>query len=184
MRKAYIIAVLVLFFAGYIFSVQKMEHLIADGKTILLPLAPVDPRALLMGDYMSLSYVVNGKIYSALRDTPQNTSASSRDISDQGQAVLRVSNTPVAGVAEFVRLYDGGPLRDGEFLLSYKLRNHRVLTAASAFYFEEGSAKRYGRARFGLFKVADNGKTLLMNLCDSQGQPIEYEKAPEKKAQP
>lgn len=184
MRNIYIIAILLLFFSGYIFSVQKMEHVIADGKTVLLPLAPVDPRALLMGDYMSLSYVVNGKIYSALMDPQKERKAPNRDIPDQGQAVLRISNAPVAGAAEFVRLYNGGPLQDGEFLLSYKLRRHSVLTAASAFYFEEGSAKRYEQARFGLFKVADDGKTLLINLCDSQGRPIEYEKATEKKVQP
>ncbi len=205
MRKAYIILVLMLFFLGYIFSVQKMEHIIADGKTVLLALAPVDPRALLMGDYMDLNYVVNGDIYKALRNAasareprgpdtappagqadaatrPQ--SASAPDMPDQGLAVLRISNAPVPLAADFVRLYDGGPLHADEFLLAYKLRNRRVISLASAFYFEEGSAKRYEEGRFGQFKVADDGKALLMNLCDSQGQPIHYEKAAKNDAQP
>lgn len=218
MRKAYIIMVLMLFFAGYIFSVQKMEHIIADGKTVLLSLAPVDPRALLMGDYMDLNYVVNGDIYKALRmaekarepsepDTappagqadaaapaaPPNEqadaatrpqSAATPDMPDQGLAVLRISNALVPLAADFVRLYDGGPLQADEFLLAYKLRNRRVISVASAFYFEEGSAKGYEEARFGQFKVANDGKTLLMNLCDSQGQPIHYEKAAKNDAQP
>ena len=205
MRKAYIIAVLALFFAGYLFSVQKMEHIIADGKTILLPLAPVDPRALLMGDYMDLNYVVNEDIHKALRmaekareprgpDTappagqadaatrPQ--SASAPDMPDHGLAVLRISSAPVPLAADFVRLYDGAPLRHDEFLLAYKLRRHRVISVASAFYFEEGSAERYEKARFGQFKVADDGKTLLMNLCNSQGQPIQYKKTAETEAKP
>ncbi len=214
MRKAYIIAVLALFFAGYLFSVQKMEHIIANGKTVLLPLAPVDPRALLMGDYMDLNYVVNEDIHKALRraekareprgpsagqaDTappaappagqadaaapPQ--SASAPDMPDHGLAVLQINNAPVPLAADFVRLYDGGPLRHDEFLLAYKLRKHRVISVASAFYFEEGSAERYEKARFGQFKVADDGKTLLMNLCDSQGKPIRYEKTAETEAKP
>ncbi|GAB1253179.1 GDYXXLXY domain-containing protein [Desulfovibrio falkowii] len=200
MRKAYIIAVLVLFFTGYIFSVQKMERIVTDGKIVLLPLAPVDPRALLMGDYMDLSYVVNGDIYSALRKAeatrdvpgspsgppaaarPQNTGTSA--MPSHGLAVLRVTNVPVPLAADFVRLYDGKDLRDEEFLLAYKLRGHRVISVTSAFYFEEGSAKRYEQARFGLFKVANDGKTLLVNLCDSQGRPIQYEKTAEQEVQP
>ena len=67
MRKIYILLVLGLFFAGYAVSVQRMETVLADGKTILLPLAPRDPRALLMGDYMDLRYTVNDRIRDALR---------------------------------------------------------------------------------------------------------------------
>ncbi|WP_291441586.1 GDYXXLXY domain-containing protein [Desulfovibrio sp.] len=181
MRKVYVIAILVLFFSGYVFSVQKMERIVTDGKTILLPLAPVDPRALLMGDYMDLNYVVNGNIYSALRKEKATRDAAAHL---SGLAVLRVTNVPVPLAADFVRLYDGKDLREDEFLLAYKLRGHRVISVASAFYFEEGSAKLYEQARFGLFKVADDGKTLLINLCDSQGHPIQYEKTTEQKNQP
>ena len=57
MRRLYILAVLVLFLGGYAFSAYRMEAVLAEGKTILLALAPVDPRAPLMGDYMALRYV-------------------------------------------------------------------------------------------------------------------------------
>ena len=75
MRRLYILAVLVLFLGGYALAAQRMETVRAEGKTILLALAPVDPRAPLMGDYMALRYVVNNDIRKALhakRNTQEN----------------------------------------------------------------------------------------------------------------
>ena len=183
MRKLYILAVLMLFFAGYAFSVQKMETVLADGRTILLSLAPVDPRALLMGDYMDLRYIVNTDIRAALskaraaRDggNASQTKSRAENTAAEGFAVLSIVNEPVPQGASFIRLDDGKPLLPEEFLLAYKVRGHTVATVATAFYFQEGTARQYEKARFGQFKVADNGKTVLVGLCDKQGKLIEPE---------
>ena len=180
MRKLYILLVLGLFFTGYAVSVQRMETVLAEGKTILLPLAPVDPRALLMGDYMDLRYTVNDRIHDALRKAK---AASGTDAGAEGLAVLRVRNEPVPQAADFVRLDDGSPLRNDEFYLSYKLRGHRVITAATAYYFQEGTARHYENARFGQFKVAVSGKTVLVGLCNTEGKLIEPQNGGEKKSQ-
>ena len=195
MRKLYILAVLVLFLGGYALSVYRMETVLAEGKTILLPLAPVDPRAPLMGDYMALRYVVNNDIRNALRRqsaaqgaaqkaaqmsaengggtdgsaSSPTASANSRNTHDEsrnaeGFAVLRITNDPVPHAASFVRLDDGSPLQADEFLLAYRLRGYEVLTAATAFYFQEGTAQQYTGAKFGVFKLAPDGKTLLVGL--------------------
>ena len=197
MRKLYILAVLVLFLGGYGLSVYRMETVLAEGKTILLALAPVDPRAPLMGDYMALRYVVNNDIRKALRGqraaqgaaqkaaqmsaengggtdgsaSSPTASANSRNTHDEsrnaeGFAVLRITNDPVPHAASFVRLDDGSPLQADEFLLAYRLRGHEVLTAAPAFYFQEGTAHQYTGAKFGVFKLAPDGKTLLVKLGD------------------
>ena len=180
MRKIYILLVLGLFFAGYAVSVQRMETVLADGKTILLPLAPRDPRALLMGDYMDLRYTVNDRIRDALREAK---TASGTDAGTEGLAVLRVRHEPVAQAADFVRLDDGSPLQNDEFYLAYKLRGHRVITAATAYYFQEGTARHYESARFGQFKLAANGKTILVGLCNTGGNLIQPQKSGEKKSQ-
>ena len=208
MRKLYILAVLVLFLGGYGLSVYRMEAVLAEGKTILLPLAPVDPRAPLMGDYMALRYVVNNNIRNALRGqsaaqsaaqkaaqmsaangvpeagasgnaangggtdgsaSSPTASANSRNTHDEsrnaeGFAVLRITNDPLPHAASFVRLDDGSPLQADEFLLAYRLRGYEVLTAAQAFYFQEGTAQQYTGAKFGVFKLASDGKTLLVGL--------------------
>lgn len=210
MRKLYILAVLVLFLGGYGLSVYRMEIVRTEGKTILLALAPVDPRAPLMGDYMALRYMVNNDIRKALRGqrAAQNAtqqvaqmsaekgaseagasgnaangggtdgsassptaSAKSSNTHDEssnaeGFAVLRITNDPVPYAASFVRLDDGSPLQADEILLAYKLRGYEVLTAAPAFYFQEGTAHQYAGAKFGVFKLAPDGKTLLVGLGD------------------
>jgi len=207
MRKLYILAVLVLFLGGYGLSVYRMETVLAEGKTILLALAPVDPRAPLMGDYMALRYVVNNDIRKALAQRAAQSAAqkaaqmnaengvpeagasdsaangggtdggarspiaseNSRNTHDEsrnaeGFAVLRITNDPLPHAASFVRLDDGSPLQADEFLLAYRLRGYEVLTAAPAFYFQEGTAHQYAAAKFGVLKLAPDGKTLLVGL--------------------
>ena len=187
MRKLYILAVLVLFLGGYALSVYRMETVLAEGKTILLPLAPVDPRAPLMGDYMALRYVVNNDIRKALAaqknaqgNAQENAAKAGQKVATareqkrnaEGFAVLRITNEPVPQAATFVRLDDGSPLQDDEFLLAYRLRGYEVASAAPAFYFQEGTALHYAGAKFGVFKLAADGKTLLVGLCDGGGRVI------------
>ena len=181
MRKLYILAVLALFLVGYAFSAYRMETVLAEGKTILLALAPIDPRAPLMGDYMALRYVVNSDIRKALpaqRAAQITAHKGKADASHEqsrnaeGFAVLRITNDPVPQAATFVRLDDGSPLQDDEFLLAYRLRGYEVTSAAPAFYFQEGTARQYAGAKFGVFKLAADGKTLLVGLCDGGGRVI------------
>ena len=197
MRRLYILAVLVLFLGSYALAAHRMEAVLAEGKTILLALAPVDPRAPLMGDYMALRYVVNNDIRKALaaqRAAQENTqgnapNATQKSAQKEGQkerqkaepgekvatareqkrnaegfAVLRITNDPVPQAATFVRLHDGSPLQADEFLLAYRLRGYEVTSAAPAFYFQEGTGQQYAGAKFGVFKLAADGKTLLVGL--------------------
>ena len=186
MRRLYILVVLVLFLGGYALAAQRMETVLAEGKTILLALAPVDPRAPLMGDYMALRYAVNNDIRKALaaqmaaqenaqRNAQPNTQMSAQKNEQkaepgdktakprekkrnaEGFAVLRITDDPVPQAATFVRLHDGSPLQADEFLLAYRLRGYEVTSAAPAFYFQEGTGQLYAGAKFGVFKLAADG---------------------------
>ena len=182
MRRLYILVVLVLFLGGYALAAQRMETVRAEGKKILLALAPVDPRAPLMGDYMTLRYVVNNDIRKALaaqRNALKTAGNGKADASREqkhnaeGFAVLRITNDPVPQAAAFMRLNDGSPLQADEFLLAYRLRGYEVTSTAPAFYFQEGTARQYAGAKFGVFKLAADGKTLLVGLCDEGGRVLE-----------
>ena len=48
-------------------NIAKYETHLATGKTVLLALAPVDPRGFMQGDYMTLSYALEGDIFDALK---------------------------------------------------------------------------------------------------------------------
>ena len=184
MRKLAVFVILVVFFAGFVFSVIQREDLRANGTDMLLPLAPVDPRALLMGDYMTLEFAMNRDIMAELRRKYPDTHRDGRDLPQSGVAVIAeiplknrngkdVQNPHnTAPAFGFVRLDDGTPLASGERPLVFTVRLHRIVTAATAFYFQEGDASAYERAQFGRLKLDANGKTLLVALCDGNGRDI------------
>ncbi len=67
MRKWLILLCALLILAVVNFSIWQNEQLIKDGETVLLELAPVDPRSLMQGDYMALRFamadVIRGKLH-------------------------------------------------------------------------------------------------------------------------
>jgi len=76
-------------------------------------------------------------------------------------------------VAVFVRRYtEGEPLAAGEHLLSYRRRGGRIKIGTDAFFFQEGHAPRYARAKYGELRVNWSGESLLIGLRDDQRQPL------------
>lgn len=140
---------------GLIF--QK-EMVLRHGQSMLLKLAPVDPRSLMQGDYMALRYDLLGKL------PPQN---------DRPQASGRiVVRTDEANVASFVRLDGGEPLAAGEHFLKFRQDRDRARLGAESYFFQEGQADRFAKAKYGELKVAPNGGSVLVGLCDERRQRI------------
>jgi uncharacterized membrane-anchored protein len=135
-------------------GIAHREALVATGTPVLLELQPVDPRALLQGDYMRLSYRI-------VRDAFPDRVA----IPSYGDG--RVVVAPDAkGVAQFVRFDDGKPLAIGELRLRYRVREGDVKFATNAWFFQEGHGADFAGARFGEFRVAPDGEMLLVRLRD------------------
>ncbi|NMO17453.1 GDYXXLXY domain-containing protein [Pyxidicoccus fallax] len=138
--------------------VQK-EHVLANGRTVLLELGPRDPRSLIQGDYMVLRYDISLQQWSTVGSQPED-----------GHLVLRLDEQ---GVGRFVRFDSPAtPLAPGEFKLRYRVRDQSVRLGAEAFFFQEGHAERYERARYGELRVADSGASVLVGLRDDQRQPL------------
>lgn len=156
-RKALILPGLVLALAVPAYGIVQKERLLAGGDTVLLQLAPVDPRSLIQGDYMRLDY--------AITRTIEQDESWPRD----GTIVVTLD---AKGVATFVRRADASPLQPGEHLLRYRKRDRRVRVATNAFYFEEGSASKYAGARYGELKVDADGNGVLVGMRDSLAAPI------------
>ncbi len=137
--------------------IQK-ERVLASGQTVLLELAPRDPRSLMQGDYMVLDYAISREQASA--------AAGQRD----GHLVLRLDEQ---GVGHFVRFHSPDvPLGPGEFKLQYRYRQHRLRLGAESFFFQEGHASRYEQARYGELRVAGSGSSVLVGLRDEQRAPM------------
>lgn len=140
--------------------VQK-ETLLAGGRVVLMPLAPVDPRSLMQGDYMDLRYRVATDYFDALDHATEPA--------DRGTLIVRLD---AAGVATFSRLDAGGPLAPDEQRLKY--RNHAGFArfGAESYFFEEGRADDYATAKYGELRVSEDGDALLAGLRDSDRNPL------------
>ena len=134
------------------FSVVKKENLLKDGKLILLSLAPVDPRSLMQGDYMTLRYSIS-----------ENLNVNS--LPKRGYCVVKLNPH---GIAEKVRFQKNTtPLNKGEYLIEYNSPDQwNVNIGAESFFFQEGQAEKYEKAKYGAIKVDTKGNSLLVGLYD------------------
>ncbi len=150
MRTGIILFMLALVLGVFNHSVLRKEQTISTGRSILLDLAPRDPRSLIQGDYMQLRYRIAEQV-------------SGDQLRDKGLLVL---STDSNRVAEFVRLDVGEPLAPGELRLVYRLRDG-VRLGPDSFMFQEGQANTYAAARYGELKVDASGQAVLVGLWDS-----------------
>ncbi len=147
MKRAVICVSLILLLALFNWSVVQKEKTLANGVTMLLKLAPRDPRSLIQGDYMVLRYDVARTV-------------SQEQLQAKGRIVVSIDTN---GVANFVRVHTGNTLADGEHLLVYRNRKGLRLGAES-FLFQEGDADLYANARYGELRVDAAGNSVLVGL--------------------
>ena len=135
--------------------IVKKEGTLANGRTMLLRLAPVDPRSLMQGDYMVLRYAIAREVQR-------------RQLQGKGHIVISLDENEVAN---FVRVHEGDSLHAGEYLLFYRNRGGLRLGAES-FMFQEGDADLYSNARYGELKVDESGASVLIGLRGDDFEPL------------
>lgn len=155
MRKAIALLAGLAILAFVNFGIYQRELLLTEGRIVLLQLAPVDPRSLMQGDYMRLNFDV------AVRAFPFE----SRNRLSDGHIVVALDGRHVG---QFRRLADGKPLAPDEVALRYRVRAGQPNFATNAFFFEEGQARAYETARYGEFRVANDGEMILTGLRDDR----------------
>ena len=149
------IALTIVILALFNSAIYEREQTIANGETLLLELAPVDPRSLMQGDYMQLRYTVEGAAASA---------DILGDYQRRGYLVIRGNANDVAG---FVRFHFGEPLNPSEKLVRFHNRANRIRIVPDSFFFQEGHADLYVGARYGVFRFDDRGRHVLVGLADA-----------------
>ena len=141
-------------------NIAKYENHLTTGDTVLLALAPVDPRGFMQGDYMTLSYALERDVFAALNRDP-----GSYPTNEDGYVIVALDNNKVA---QFMRLAANQPknLASNEMAIHYRIRNGAMQLATNAFFFQEGHGEAFEAAEYGLFRVNDKGEPLLTNLVD------------------
>lgn len=145
-------------------TISQRENQIATGKVVRLELAPVDPRSLMQGDYMALRFEVANK---ALRPTPGKPI--DRTIAEDGHLVVK---SDANGIAHYVRHHADETLAPDEILLRYRVREGQVKFATNAWFFQEGHARYYDRARYGEFRVSPSGEMLLVAMLGKDREKL------------
>jgi uncharacterized membrane-anchored protein len=147
-----VVAATVLVLAAVNGSILAKERIRSNGERIFLELAPVDPRSLMQGDYMALRFTIASQIEA--QDDDDKSGKASVAVDERGVATLSPDGT--------------GTLR-----LRYRLRGSQIWLGTNAYFFEEGSAARYDKARFGEFRVdRDSGEAVLVGLRDATLAPL------------
>jgi uncharacterized membrane-anchored protein len=131
-------------------AIWHKESVISTGTAVYVELAPVDPRSLMQGDYMRLSFRLPEQAFRSF--VPPSAAA---------QAVARLDKS---GVAQLLRIHDGSALAAGEFTIDLVPRHGQWTLVTDTWYFKEGEAERWANARYGEFRVSSNGKALLVGL--------------------
>lgn len=163
-RLALVIVGLVLcswkFTTGFIAA----ETIRAEGEEVLFKLAPVDPRELFLGDYMTLRYDLGLR---RLDDGSEPVPVPDRL---KGSAVVRIED----GVGKIIRFDQTETLAADERLISYtRLHNWRpIRIGGDRYYFQSGTGDRFAEAEYGIFRVMPDGRALLSGLADEKKRPI------------
>jgi uncharacterized membrane-anchored protein len=128
-------------------SILQKEGMGKAGTTLFVALKPVDPRSIMQGDYMRLSFDI-GELAAT---TP-------------AQAEALIGTMDQRGVWSAGRGDDGTRLAAGEIKINLSgSPSHRIFVT-DAWFFKEGEAQRWQSARFGEFRVRADGNAVLVAL--------------------
>ena len=144
------------------YAIWQKEQLLTHGKTVILALAPVDPRSLMQGDYMRLRFQAEQDMQ---RYLPYKKDSSVAD----GYVIVSLNEQHIGEVQGVVSELPA-TLAVNQWPLRYRIRAGELRFATNAFFFQEGHADDYAQARYGEFKVNNDGEMLLANL---RGQHLE-----------
>jgi len=159
-----IVLVATIFILGLVnWSIVGKETHLAEGRIVYLELAPVDPRSLMQGDYMALRFQMANEVHKALPKADEHRGWRQAVDASDGYLVVGLD---AQRVGSFKGLYKDQALAEDELRLRFRVRDGEVKFATNAFFFQEGHAKYYEPAKYGQFRVDDQGELLLVALVD------------------
>ncbi len=160
-----------------VWDVARKEQLLAQGQTLVLELAPVDPRSLMQGDYMALRFAV-GQAISHVENRETGAGVGRELIAymqpqDNAPALLVALKNPTTDQVWLwqadTHTWSKAPpsFQPDAQLLALRFNQKAgdwLPNGVDAWFFPEGSAHQYEQARYGVFKVNRQADALLYEL--------------------
>lgn len=159
--KSLLLIIVVFLQLGFIgFQAASSEHALRSGTPIKLEIAPIDPRSMLQGDYVTLSYTI-----STLNAHDQTMMG----VSDHPDKVKVVLKPDTHGVYQFNRAYEeGGAIASDEVVINGRWDGWGTVQYGIETYFvPEGTGADVQReARYAYVRVSSSGNAILERLSD------------------
>lgn len=150
---------LILLLLYFNYSVTEKETLLKNGRLVLLELAPKDPRSLMQGDYMALRYKMPDHNFGI-------------DKNKRGYCVVTIDSNDVATITRFQQ--NISPLNANEHIIKYHSPNlWDINIGAESYFFQEGEAEKYEKAKYGAIKIDAEGNSLLIGLYNEKLKSIQ-----------
>lgn len=159
------VVLLILILLNY--KVQQFEDVLATGKPVVLKIAPVDPRSLMQGDYMALSYAILNDIRANLNESEDGVILAKEK--KHPSKVYALIHQDEQGVATLCRVEDSLPndFKDCVANVYLPVNNFKWLPElpSQEYFFSEGKGQYYAQAEYAEYRFKD-GILLLARLLD------------------
>lgn len=183
-RNIIIVTVLLLIGVFFIKAVSQKEKTIKEGQLVLLELAPVDPRSLMQGDYMTLNYAITTPRSSVFSDSlSTDWTVAERGIEDavdksklnkRGYVLLSLDKNNVGSLIKMQNEI-GEKKANHVYIKYFNYEGWSFNIGAESFFFQEGEAEKYEAAKYGALRVDDEGNSVLVGMYDEKLRLIKNE---------
>lgn len=161
-KKILVVVNFVLLFALTSFAVFK-EETYRKQDSFYLKLAPVDPRSLMQGDYMTLNYNITDKALSEVgqRTTWVSSVEEQKEVLKRGYIVVSLDENKVAHFKDVVKEIDEVKNKENLIFIAFKSDGWDMKINADTFLFQEGDAKLYENAKYSKVVIVNNTLRLI-----------------------
>ena len=151
----FVIAIQFAFIFG---TVVNNEINLKSAQEIIVKLAPRDPRSLLQGDYIILTYDI--------------THATQKAIKGKNMKKFRVVLTPENNIYKFkevLTMTQNYSIKQGEVLMNGNVqKRYRVVFGIENYFVEEGTGRNVERsAKYARLKITSKGDAFISELLDA-----------------
>jgi uncharacterized membrane-anchored protein/uncharacterized membrane protein len=153
--RAWLIAVVVVLQLAMLGAqIGRSEKLLAEGQSIKLELAPIDPRSLLQGDYVRLRFDIS---------EPPAQWENEHDYRTKISVVLTPDTNGVYRLKSARK--PGEVLQQGEVAINGRYEHSRIIYGLESYFVPEGTGLEVERtAKYAEVKVAASGDAILVRL--------------------
>ena len=135
-----------------------------------MELAPVDPRSLLQGDYMTLNYDITDKAQEIIFNGIYDSKDENNKFLDMRKGYIVVS-LDENKVAKFVKLSKEKTDEKDLLFIAYKTNGYDVNINVNSYLFQEGTGDKYEDARYSKVVLVGD-KLRLVDLRDKDFKEI------------